>query len=152
MKYSLPEIERRWLVDLEAIGSLEGVGFTVIEDTYFPETRLRLRKMTAFDGICQYKLCKKYGKQSELTEPITNLYLTEGEYTLLAKLPGKRIRKCRYKLATGSLDIFEIPADAPAVFEKEFPSEEDAMAYTPPAFVLTEVTPDSEHTCANLAV
>lgn len=152
MKYSLPEIERRWLVeiDLEMAKSLYGVPFTRIEDIYFPETRLRLRKMTASDGAVQYKLCKKYGKQTPLSEPITNLYLSEGEYALLAALPGKRIQKRRYKIEGGSLDVFELPADAPAIFEKEFPSEAEASAYTPPVFVGKEVTADSAYTCASL--
>ncbi|MGC4047797.1 MAG: hypothetical protein QM758_28720 [Armatimonas sp.] len=154
MKYSLPEIERRWLVeiDLETAKSLYRVPFTQIEDIYFPETRLRLRKMTAPDGAVQYKLCKKYGKQTKLTEPITNLYLTEEEYALLAALPGKRVIKRRYKIEGGSLDVFELPPDAPAIFEKEFPSEADAVAYMPPVFVVEEITSDSEQTCANLAV
>ena len=147
-KYSLPEIERRWLVDRDAVSSLEGLPSRRIDDRYLHGTRLRLRKMTAADGAIDYKLCKKYGKSSHLTEPITNLYLTASEHDALATLPAASLFKTRYTIAGGSLDLFD---DGLAIFEKEFASEVEASAYTPPPFVLHEITGDPAYSGAALA-
>lgn len=139
-KYSLPEIERRWLVDLSRVGSLEAVPFRVIEDSYWTGTRLRLRKVVGPDGDRTYKLGIKYGKVSPLLQPITNLYLEAQEYEALAAIAGTRVRKRRYGLAGGSLNIHEEPLAAPPHFEVEFGSVRDAEAYIPPPFVTEEVT------------
>jgi CYTH domain-containing protein len=138
-KYAQTEIERRWLVDLEAVGPLEAVAFREIEDRYLPGTRLRLRKMHEASGKPILKLCKKYGKFSALSEPVANLYLSEAEYALLAQLGGAAVRKRRYAIAGGALDLYD-GQDKLAVFEAEFESEAQALAYIPPSFVRAEIT------------
>ncbi|MBX3142873.1 MAG: hypothetical protein KF813_03880 [Trueperaceae bacterium] len=139
-KYSLPEIERRWLVNLAQVGDLDSAPFRTIEDIYVRNTRLRLRKVTEADGETTYKLGIKYGKVSPLRQPITNLYLEAHEYEALAALEGERIRKRRYPVAGGSLNIYEDPAATHAHFEVEFSSENEAEAYVPPAFATEEIT------------
>lgn len=139
-KYSLPEIERRWLVDLARIGPLDGVPFRLIEDLYLTGTRLRLRKASNPEGDASYKFGIKYGHVSRLQRTITNLYLEEHEYEALATLGGQRIRKRRYAVAGGSLNVFDEPAETAAHFEVEFSSESEAAAYVPPAFVTDEIT------------
>lgn len=42
-KYSLLEIERRWLVDLARVGSLVGLPFRRLEDAYRPGPRRSAR-------------------------------------------------------------------------------------------------------------
>ncbi len=150
-KYALAEIERRWLVDLDAVGDLRERPNFEIEDLYIEGTRLRLRRMTWTGREPVYKLCKKYGRRSELTEPITNLYLDADEHRLLAGLPGRRIRKRRFRVAGGSLDIFESPQDGLAIFEREFENEAGARAFHPPAFVSREITGDPGYSGAGLA-
>lgn len=130
MKYSLPEIERRWIVDLSQVELKE---FVEIEDLYIEGTRLRLRKM---GDPAVYKLCKKYGKVNLLSEPISNLYLTEDEWLVLRDLPGRVVKKRRYRYAEGSIDIYA----GLSIYEVEFSSEEEAEAYIAPAFVLEEIT------------
>lgn len=149
-KYALLEIERRWLVDLEAVGSLEGVPYWEIDDLYIEGTRMRLRRMAA-DSEVIYKLCKKYGKQSDLSQPITNLYLTESEYNALSGLPGIRVRKRRYRVAEGGLDTFPDSSPRTVLYEAEFPDVDSAMIYVPPPFVTREITGDASYEALSLA-
>lgn len=135
-KYSLLEIERRWSVDSTLLPPLEGMPFLEIEDRYLAGTRMRLRRVTGSQGPSVYKLCKKYGPTAPWVEPITNLYLTEREYEVLRDLHAKVVRKRRYRVEGGSLDIFE-DGRAP-VFEIEFDSEGEARMYSPPGFAVTE--------------
>ena len=131
-KYSLLEIERRWRIDPENLPDLDGLPFQDIEDRYFLGTRLRLRRITS--PLCPpvLKLCKKYGPTSNVTEPITNIYLDESEYSLFKSIRAEVVRKRRYAYAGGSLDLFDHRGP---VFEVEFSSEADAIAYAPPDFV-----------------
>lgn len=139
-KYSLPEIERRWLVEASFTRSLEGVPYRDIEDLYVGGTRLRLRKLTAPNGEVELKFCKKYGRVEGLAEAITNLYLSPQEYETLATLPGHVVRKRRYLYSGGALDVY---AGLPhAIFEVEFGSEDEALRYIAPAFAGREVTGD----------
>lgn len=143
-KYSLPEIERRWLVDLTRI-ELDRLGEPeLIEDRYLIGTRLRLRRMSGPMGVV-YKLVKKYGR-SGWVEPITNLYLDEVEYANLATLPARSLVKRRYRLAGGCLDLI----NELAIFEMEFASLEAAQTYRPEVFVLNELA-ENELTGALLA-
>ena len=148
-KHALLEIERRWRVDLQAAGPLDGLPFREIEDLYFPGSGLRLRKVLLPSGEAVFKFCKKYGKSSALAEPSTNLYLTEAEHGLLARLPGHAVRKRRYAIAGGALDLYR--GGQFAVFEIEFESEAEAAAYLPPEFVRDEVTGDPSYSGAALA-
>ena len=148
-KYSLPEIERRWLVDLPAV-DLRSTAFREIEDLYIADSRLRLRKVSGPNELT-FKLGKKYGKRTVLSEPITNLYLTEAEYRGLVVLPGKITRKRRYALPSGSLDVYLEPHGGLAILEVEFASEEAARQFEPPPFVTREITNDPKFSGASLA-
>lgn len=139
-KYSLLEIERRWLVDLARVGSLAGLPFKRLEDAYWPGTRLRLRQVIDPEGRTTYKFGIKYGKSARGVQPVTNLYLGKAEYEALAAAGGLRVSKRRYLIAGGCLDVFDIPAGTPAYFEVEFGSEQEAQAYEPPPFVTEEIT------------
>lgn len=149
-KYAITEIERRWLVDPSTLGSLEDRPYSDIEDRYISHTQLRLRKITNAQGSVAFKLCKKYGKANALTEPITNLYLSETEYLLLAQqLKGDVVCKRRYLFAGGAIDVYENASTV--LFEVEFKSESDARGYEPPAFVLHEITNNAAYSGAALA-
>jgi CYTH domain-containing protein len=151
-KYARIEIERRWLVDLTSVGSLERAPSKTIEDRYILGTQLRLRKFTGPGARIEYKFGKKYGKQSLWSEPIANLYLEEQEYQLLANLPARSARKRRFSIAGGSLDVYENPNAGMAIFEVEFESEMAASSYSPPAFVIREVTGDPQFSGATLTM
>src|SRR4051812_36183047 len=100
-KYSLAEIERRWLLALAEAGPLDGYPCSVIEDRYLAGTGLRLRKVVGVDGAPIFKFCKKYGRGAGLAEPITNLYLSQAEYDILSQLGGMPVRKRRYAIDGG---------------------------------------------------
>lgn len=148
-KYSIAEIERKWLVEPDALPSLEGQPYREIEDLYIAGTQLRLRRMESTDGQVVFKLCKKYGKTTALSEPITNLYLSEAEYRLLSGLAGNTVRKRRYSVAGGALDVYE--GGVITTFEVEFGSEAEAQRYVPPALVGREVTNLEAYSGAALA-
>lgn len=149
-KYSLKEIERRWLVDPVTIDAYEKARYLDIEDTYLKDTLLRLRKVTDVSGDVTYKFCKKYGKVSSLSNAITNIYLSDAEYLVLSKLDGIRVRKRRYAVADGAVDIYQGPSTL-AIFEIEFDSEQAAASYTPPAFVGEEITDNLAYSGVALA-
>ncbi len=141
-KYARMEVERRWLVDPSAVGDLANIPHRLIEDLYVGASRLRLRKITDGSGNAVFKLGKKYGKQSALSEPITSLYLSEGEYRQLAGLPGYAVSKRRYTIAGGSLDVYQTPNAGCMIFELEFDDEAAAGRFRPPPFVTREITGD----------
>ena len=143
-KYSQVEVERRWLVDLAQLGDLSRYARREIEDLYISNSRLRLRRVCGPADEVTFKLGKKYGKCSALSEPITNLYLTEQEYGQLWSLPGSRARKHRYALGGGSLDVYVDPCPGLAVFEVQFADEPSAQEYQPPGFVTREITAEAE--------
>lgn len=149
-KYAHAEIERRWLVDLPAAGSLDGLPCRVIDDLYVADTRLRLRRMEDAASTVVFKFCKKYGGE-DISEAIANLYLTEAEYRTLSRLPGQRVRKRRYAIAGGALDIYG-GVSSLAIFEIEFATVAEAVRYRPPAFARVEVTRDPAYSGAALAV
>jgi len=150
-KYSMPEVERRWLVDAAKIANLSQETYRLIEDVYIKNSHLRLRKMTAPDGKTLFKLGKKYGKRSLLSEPMTTLYLDAEEYKCLSALEGQFAVKKRYSLAGGSLDVYEKPNSGLMIFELEFADEETARRYLPPEFVLAEITGNEQYTGFKLA-
>ncbi len=150
-RYSIAEIERRWLVDPSTVGDLSGVPYRVYEDLYLTELRLRLRKIVEPGGNVLYKLGKKYGKRSRLSEPVTTLYLDEREYHRLSSLEGSFSCKRRYSVAGGSLDVYEQPAVGFLIFEREFDSEEAAEGFVPPLFAGREVTGEPEYTGFRIA-
>jgi CYTH domain-containing protein len=139
-KYSLPELERRWLVREEAMPALASVPRRIIEDKYIGGGRLRLRAMFADGAEAIYKLGKKYGREGANPEQVVSIYLTEQEYESLLALPGATLRKVRYSIENGSLDVLEFPSAGIALFEVEFPSQRAASVYVPPAFAGEEVT------------
>jgi CYTH domain-containing protein len=150
-KYSVEEIERRWLVDVSQIGDYQTSPQRTIQDRYLSGTGLRLRKIQPTEGETIYKLGKKYGKRTSFVEPITNIYLSPQEYTALVGLDGRSVRKVRYNFAGGSLDMYSNPNDGLAIFELEFASLEAANSYVPPPFVREEITDNPHYSGAALA-
>lgn len=141
IKYSLPEIERRWLVDPGSPQLDLPAHFSLIEDIYIAGTRLRLRKITLPDASVQFKLCKKYPDKSGPMQSITNIYLAAEEFTLFVGLEGCQLKKKRFSVFGGSLDVFDF--ENLVIFEKEFRSAEAATAYNPPEIVGREITTEN---------
>lgn len=130
VKYALPEIERRWFVDLTKVNGVSNLECRLIIDHFLTGTQLRLRRVEGPNGTL-FKLGKKYGGEA------TNIYLNEAEYKVFAELPSTELRKKRYSLEGGSLDVPENSALAPR-WEREFDSVEAAVSFSPPGFCLDE--------------
>lgn len=144
-KYALFEHERRFLV--LAPPSLAGAPVRLIEDSYLDCGRLRLRRITHFDGQpTEFKLCKKYGAVDDVSEPIVNIYLTAEEYAALATLPGRGVRKSRHRVAWGGrnfgLDVFAGELFGLVTVEAEAESNAAARAIVFPPWAAREVTDD----------
>lgn len=146
-KYSKFEVERRWLVPPAYVELLKNKTFVTIEDRYFKCGRLRLRTMVnTLTGEKIFKLCKKYGSITSLSEPITNIYLDENEFNALCTLPAFHVRKKRYKEILGgihyNIDVFEDNLARLVLFEVEAEDEETIKNIATPTFAIKEVTDD----------
>ena len=152
-KYALFEHERRFLV-LDP-PDLAGAPARLIEDIYLDRGRLRLRRITPFDGSpTQLKLCKKYGSADPVSGPIVNIYLSPEEYDALALLPGRPLRKRRHRVAFGDrafgLDVFEDGLAGLMLVEAEATSAEAVRSVRFPPWAALEVTSDPFFTGGNL--
>jgi CYTH domain-containing protein len=150
-KYALIEIERRWLVDLARCPTFDEHAGARITDRYVSQSFLRLRKIEYPSGEVSYKLCKKYERIGPLAQPIVNTYLSADEFELLNQLPGRVAVKRRHCFAEGAVDIYRLREGELALFEVEFKDLSAAAAFTPPEFVLEEVTHDTRYSGASLA-
>ena len=107
-KYALIEHERRFIVAPARLPALDPATVVLIEDRYLDGSRLRLRRTTAADGTVICKLAKKYAGATPVSRPMTNLYLDPAEFAVLRHLPGRALRKCRYRVAGGFVvDVFD---------------------------------------------
>jgi len=146
-RYSLPEIERRWLAIPHLLPDVSGLQTQHIQDRYLDQTRMRLRKMTG-QGEPVYKLCKKYGKVSAISEPITNIYLSASEYQVFAALPGKELIRERFTFSFDGVNysINRLVAQTgPIIVEAEFASEAAAWACLPPPCCGQDISHDPQH-------
>jgi CYTH domain-containing protein len=147
-KYACLELERRYLLHKPPDGLLEGGAGTAIIDHYLENTRLRLRHMRLASGEQVYKFTQKYqAADRDATETtITNLYLSEAEYRLLAQLGGKKLVKTRYPYAYRGreygIDVFEDELAGLVLAETECASQEEVQSLSKPDFALEDVTAD----------
>ena len=149
-KYAQIERERRFL--LARFPSADVVRVRHITDRYIDGTRLRLREQTDDGGPAIFKLTQKVparenGAQQGL---ITNIYLIQDEFRLLAQLPGKTLRKVRYSVPPFGVDLFEGALQGLRLAEAEFDSPSEADALVVPDFILHEVTDDERFTGGRL--
>ena len=153
IKYALYEFERRFL--MRQPPDLSAYRYADIEDRYLISSRLRLRKVSHADGSIQYKLCKKYVPQSDTVTPLVNIYLDEGEYDLLAVLPGLSLTKRRHYLETEhgpfAIDQFQGNLTGLYLSEAERDSKEALETMELPEWVEREVTHLPEYQGINLA-
>ncbi len=142
IKYAKLEIERKWLVCASQLPDLTKLPSKSIEDLYINNTRMRLRKEIT-DQSVTYKLCKKYGLNNEISEPIVNVYLSESEYRIFSKIDGNRICKMRYYYPFEGVRIaIDVAKNLPIMAEAEFTDEHKAVNFTAPDFCNKEITSD----------
>ena len=144
------EIERKFLIKKELLpAELESYPFHEIEQGYLctnPVVRIRRQDD-------EYYLTYK-GKGLMAREEY-NLPLNEQAYNhLVAKADGNIIIKRRYLIPlppyTIELDVFEKSLAPLIIAEVEFPSIEEANAFTPPDWFDQDVTKDPAYHNSNL--
>ncbi|MEX0320310.1 MAG: CYTH domain-containing protein [Ruegeria sp.] len=147
------EIERRFLV--AALPDLSAARRAQVRQGYLTRpddsTELRLRQMDE-----RYLLTLKDGEglvRGEREVEITRLQFD----TFWPETDGRRIEKERFTGAlagglTFELDVFSGALAPLRMVEVEFPSEEEALSFTPPDWFGAEVTSDRRYRNRTLAV
>jgi hypothetical protein len=83
---------------------------------------------------------------------ITNFYLSQAEYDLLATLPAAELTKTRLSFPPYVIDVFGPPRHGLVLAEVEMGTDADLAACPPPAGSVAEVTSDQRFTGGRLAV
>ena len=158
-KYARFEFERRFLASrLPEEGIAEDRGWR-ISDRYIPNTHLRLRRMEPLQGgAIIFKLGQKQVPWppdfSRMT--ITNIYLSPGEYAVLAELEALEVHKLRHSIEHNDrifrVDVFDAHLAGLVLAEVGFetPDEMDQPLDLPP-WVIREVSDDIRFTGGALA-
>ena len=149
-KYARIERERRFL--LQGFPVAGAVRIRHITDRYIDGTLLRLREQADDGCTAIFKLTQKVPARASGAQQgiITSIYLTEGEFRLLAQLPAKVLSKVRYSVPPFGIDVFEGALQGLLLAEAEFHSAAEADALILPDFVLHEVTDDERFTGGQL--
>ena len=135
------EIERKYLVK-QVPENLASYPFHEIEQGYLcTEPVVRIRRQDE-----EYYLT--YKSKGLMIREEYNLPLTKDAYFhLREKIDGRLISKRRYLIPldpyTIELEVFHSPKDDLILAEVEFPSEEDALTFTPPDWFGEDVTNSS---------
>jgi CYTH domain-containing protein len=151
-KYARVERERRFLL----AGPPPALAVTDsrrITDRYLPGTRLRLRRVVyLYTGACELKFTQKVaaGRPGFVQGLITNTYLSEAEYDLLATLPAEVLSKTRLSVPPLSIDVFDPPLDGLVMADIEFSTDEEAQSFPLPPAAIAEVTEDTRFTGGSL--
>jgi len=82
---------------------------------------------------------------------ISTIYLSKEEYALLATLPAAELRKTRYSVPPFGVDVFDSPLDGLIMAEAEFDDIAAMEAFSPPSWIVAEVTRDSRFAGGRLA-
>ena len=135
------EIERKYLIK-QVPENLASYPFHEIEQGYLcTEPVVRIRRQDE-----EYYLT--YKSKGLMIREEYNLPLTKDAYFhLREKIDGRLISKRRYLIPldpyTIELDVFRSPKDDLILAEVEFPSEEEALTFTPPDWFGEDVTNSS---------
>lgn len=124
-----------------------------ITDRYLAGTRLRLRRMDYVEPSGRspvLKLTQKVPGQQGGPGLITNTYLSEAEYELLATLPATVLTKTRHSIPPYGVDVFRGELDGLFLAEIEFETEQEFRAFPTPDFALRDVTDDIRFTGGRL--
>lgn len=145
--YARPERERRFLLAGPPAGAAASTKH--ISDRYLLGTRLRLRQIRETHDACTstyYKLTQKVPAPDGGPGLLSTTYLSEQEYALLATLPAAVLHKTRYSIPPFGVDAYAGPLQGLFIAEAEFDDDAAMNAFSPPSWIVTEVTLDSRFT------
>jgi len=146
-KYARYERERRFLLSGPPPGPV--IKRIKISDRHILGTRLRLRWSVLVDGDgadVVYKLTQKLPSLEACPGLTTTMYLTEAEYSALAKLPARQLQKTRSSVPPLGVDFFDGDLRGLIVAEAEFDTDEAMEGFLVPPFAVAEITQDLRFT------
>ncbi len=149
------EIERKYLIDASALPeNLAAFPFHEIEQAYLcTDPVIRVRR----EDSRYYMTCK--GKGLMVREEL-NFPLNEAAYShLLKKIDGLILTKRRYLIPlkepyahlTAEVDVFSGLYQGLVLAEVEFPTQEEALAFVPPAWFGQDVTMSTQYHNSSLS-
>lgn len=143
------EIERKFLADPSGLPLDSYPAFQLKQGYLFTDPVLRIRQMDD-----EFILTVKSG--GLLARQEYEISLTKEQFdNMSGSVKGVFIEKTRYHIPCGSytieLDIFHGALEGLIYAEVEFPTLEEANAFTPPAWFTREVTEDGSFTNAALS-
>jgi CYTH domain-containing protein len=150
-RYAQLEREQRWILASRPGGLDRPVA---IVDLYIAGTRLRVRRMTTETDVV-YKLGQKVRPTPDdpARVKLTNMYLSEPEYSTLARLGGAEISKTRWRWIPRErplvVDVFEGRLAGLVLAETELGPDEPRV--DPPPLVMADVTNDDRFSGGTLA-
>lgn len=150
-KYAKVERERRFLLN-GFPDKVDVIRIRRITDRYIDGTSLRLRKQSDGDGPTVFKLTQKIAAPGPGAQQgfITNLYIDENEFRILAQLPARQLTKTRHSVPPFAIDVFEGELEGLVLAEIEFASPAHADALKIPWFAVREVSSDNRFTGGRL--
>ncbi len=144
----MEEIELTYLAKEIILEKIKNTPYKEMVDIYVPSTSnhptLRIRKSGS-----KYEITKKEpiksGDASHQLE--TTIPLTEEEFSELSQIQGKRVTKNRFvyeeESNTYEIDVFQGDLKGLILVDIEFKSIEEKDRFTPPSWVLVEVTQEN---------
>ena len=150
-RYARVEREQRWLLSHLPPGLGDPVS---IVDLYITGTRLRLRRLETGTEVI-YKLAQKVRPPSGTPETVqlTNIYLSDREYAVLAQLDGAELRKARWSGLLGDrwLAVDELGGRLTGLILAEAELSPDEERLAAPPFAVSDVTDDDRFSGGALA-
>ena len=150
-RYARPEREQRWVMG--ALPEPREHPVAVV-DHYISGTRLRLRRMERETEVV-YKLGQKVRRHPGRPEfvQLTNMYLSESEYAVLATLDGAPISKTRWQWHGGarSMVVDEFGGHLAGLIMAEVELQPEEPRMTAPPGAVTDVTDDDRFSGGTLA-
>jgi len=141
------EIEKKWVIAKDEIpydlSNMERFEITQTYISYSPEVRVR---KIVNDGITYYTTTtKEYVNDKGIVRKESESYITQQEYEeALENKLGNTIYKTRYQIEIDghiyAFDIFNGDLNGLAYLEIEFDSEQEAIAFEEPSWVIKDVT------------
>jgi CYTH domain-containing protein len=151
-RYAQFEREQRWILEGRPDDLEQPVS---IVDLYIRGTRLRLRRVENAAEVV-FKLGQKVRPEPSSPEVVklTNIYLSEPEYGVLAKLGGDKILKTRWRWAPGertlTVDVFG--GDLTGLILAEVELQPGERRLNGPPLMVADVTDDGRFSGGSLAV
>ncbi|MDO4199113.1 MAG: hypothetical protein Q4D13_09035 [Erysipelotrichaceae bacterium] len=150
------EIERKWLIDINKIPYVldEYAHWDIIQAYISFKPTIRIRKIeNLHENILTIK---SSSKNNGLSRDEYEIEISDEEFNnLLNKTEGIILSKTRYRLKEDiylyEIDIFHNEYEGLGYLEIEFESEEEAVSFIEPSWIIKELTYDVRYTNASLA-